>query len=171
MQRTRRNSETPSAMSTAPSTPTTSPYEISLVSHSTPRAQHQCCALHRCPPTKGPIRPTPGQRQPPIWLVNSPPSKTLTNNLKCRERDGYACVITHANEPVQVAHLYPFSLRSVNSFTRWEFMWNFLEYFWEKEKVKTWFEAIFENGGTEVVSNMLLRHMHIIKGHSLPYSP
>ena len=30
-----------------------------------------------------------------------------------------------------------------------------MEYFWEKEKVKTWFEAIFENGGTEVVSNML----------------
>jgi hypothetical protein len=29
-------------------------------------------------------------------------------------------------------------------------MWNFLEYFWEKDKVKTWFEAIFENGGTEV---------------------
>ena len=63
--------------------------------------------------------------------------------------------ITRANEPVQVAHLYPFSLRNENCFTAWEFMWNFLEYFWEEEKVKTWFEAIFENGGTEVVSNML----------------
>ena len=63
-------------------------------------------------------------------------------------------MLTRAPDPVQVAHLFPFSLRNESSLSRHDCIWKTLEFFWEKERVKAWHDAVFEEG-TEAVFNLL----------------
>ena len=68
------------------------------------------------------------------------------------------CVLTKAAEPVEVAHIYPFSMRNFrepvtfapNSF------WTVLRLFWSQNRVNAWHDAIFSSdSGTEVVFNLM----------------
>jgi hypothetical protein len=62
--------------------------------------------------------------------------------------------LTKANDPIHVAHLFPFCLRHESSFSGRDSIWGVLLYFWEAEKVTAWYNAVFDQG-TETVSNML----------------
>jgi len=68
------------------------------------------------------------------------------------------CVITKAAEPVDVAHIYPFSMRNIRqplSLPSFSF-WSVLKLFWSPERVKKWYDAIFStDAGTEIVSNLM----------------
>jgi hypothetical protein len=65
-------------------------------------------------------------------------------------------VLTKAGEPIEVAHIYPFSMRSeynpasqsVPSF------WNTLRLFWSEERVNAWYDAVFPRG-TEACHNLI----------------
>jgi HNH endonuclease len=68
------------------------------------------------------------------------------------------CLVTKAAEPVDVAHIFPFSMRdlrqpltlSPNSF------WSVLRLFWTQDRIDEWYDAIFSSSaGTEVVSNLM----------------
>jgi hypothetical protein len=53
-----------------------------------------------------------------------------------------------------MAHLFPFSLRNESYLSRHDCIWKTLGFFWEKERVKAWHDAVFEEG-TEAVFNLL----------------
>ena len=58
------------------------------------------------------------------------------------------CVLTKAGEPIEVAHIYPFSMRCertpVGRSIR--YFWNTLNMFWFEERVNAWYAAIFSRG-------------------------
>ncbi|OCK86096.1 hypothetical protein K432DRAFT_421279 [Lepidopterella palustris CBS 459.81] len=74
----------------------------------------------------------------------------------CFERDQKQCILTKAGEPIDVAHIYPFSMRyeynTVNRTT--PSFWNILRLFWSDERVNGWYNAIFPLG-TEICYNLI----------------
>ncbi|OCK79258.1 hypothetical protein K432DRAFT_270588, partial [Lepidopterella palustris CBS 459.81] len=74
----------------------------------------------------------------------------------CCERDQEECVLTMAGKPINVAHIYPFSMRyeynAVNQPT--PSFWTILRLFWTKERVDTWYNTIFPLG-TEACHNLI----------------
>lgn len=73
-------------------------------------------------------------------------------------------MLTKAGEPIEVAHIYPFSMRfernpasrSTPSF------WNTLRMFWSEERVNEWYAAIFPRG-TEACHNLMCLAPHAHK--------
>jgi HNH endonuclease len=88
-----------------------------------------------------------------------PLSWVLANNLQCYERDQKICVLTKAGEPIEVAHIYPFSMRYEDNTTRGISFWDTLRMFWSKERVDAWYNAIFPTG-TEVCQNLICLAPH-----------
>ncbi|OJD14277.1 hypothetical protein AJ78_05354 [Emergomyces pasteurianus Ep9510] len=81
----------------------------------------------------------------------------------CRQRDGSKCVITNSGEPVEVAHIFPFAMRDLQTpearaqvFSPWQT----LKLFWTEEKVNRWLNAI--QATTETLKNLfcLAPHTH-----------
>jgi len=66
------------------------------------------------------------------------------------------CVLTKAGEPIEVAHIYPFCLRSeLTPANRSEpSFWSILRHFWSKERVDAWYNAILSKG-TEACHNLM----------------
>jgi len=52
----------------------------------------------------------------------------------CRERDNCTCVLTRARDPVEAAHIFPFSMRSESLFSDPTSVW------------RTWYDAVFSRG-------------------------
>ncbi|OJD14164.1 hypothetical protein AJ78_05470 [Emergomyces pasteurianus Ep9510] len=79
----------------------------------------------------------------------------------CLERDGHKCVITNSGEPVEVAHIFPFTMRNLQTpeARSQDFnLWNVLKYFWTEEKVNKWLNAI--QAITETLKNLLCLAPH-----------
>jgi HNH endonuclease len=68
------------------------------------------------------------------------------------------CIVTKAAEPIDVAHIYPFSMRNLRrpvSLPSFSF-WAVLELFWSADRIKSWYESIFStDSGTEIVPNLM----------------
>lgn len=75
-------------------------------------------------------------------------------------------MLTKAGEPIEVAHIYPYCLRSeyTSSLAEPSF-WDTLRLFWSQERVNAWYDAIFP-GGTEACHNLmcLAPHAHAYWG-------
>ncbi|PGH15998.1 hypothetical protein AJ80_05341 [Polytolypa hystricis UAMH7299] len=85
----------------------------------------------------------------------------------CRKRDQRRCVITKSGEPVEVAHIFPFAMRGLQTeearaqrFSPWKT----LKLFWTEEKVNRWLSAI--QATTETPKNLfcLAPHAHAYQG-------
>jgi hypothetical protein len=65
-------------------------------------------------------------------------------------------VLTRAAEPVEVAHIYPFSMRNLKASTPADplSIWTVLRQFWSQDRVDAWYKAVFPVG-TEVVNNLM----------------
>jgi HNH endonuclease len=76
--------------------------------------------------------------------------------------------VTRAIDPVEVAHLFPLSLRNEFPFLARNSLWRSLEVFWTRERVISWYDAIFTHG-TEAVYNLLCfaPHVHAYHGRGL----
>jgi len=79
-------------------------------------------------------------------------------------------VLTRAADPVEVAHIYPFSMRNLkeSSSTDPSSIWNVLRVFWSQERVNAWYNAVFSSG-TEVVSNLMCLAPSVHKYHERAY--
>ncbi|RDW61172.1 HNH endonuclease signature motif containing protein [Aspergillus mulundensis] len=69
------------------------------------------------------------------------------------ERDG-GCVLTRADEALEGAHIYPFSLTNQPKRDQKNF-WSMLSYFWSPDKVDKWKKEIMGEAGTEFLGNMI----------------
>jgi hypothetical protein len=74
-------------------------------------------------------------------------------------------VVTFAGEPIEVAHIYPFSMAGVEEEPRNRYsFWTILRVFWRQERVDRWYQAIFPRG-TEVVDNLMCLAPSVHKYH------
>ncbi|KAM5445973.1 hypothetical protein MaudCBS49596_006918 [Microsporum audouinii] len=81
-------------------------------------------------------------------------SRSATAAQDCRSRDGNRCIITKAYDPIDVAHIYPYSMRNVVVGGSNSSFWNLLSFFWTEPHIRSWYASVFPRG-TEVVSNLL----------------
>ncbi|KAM5432372.1 hypothetical protein MferCBS31731_007575 [Microsporum ferrugineum] len=111
----------------------------------------------------------------PGGLKRKPGDETIkgrskTEADKCRKRDGEECVITKAGTPIEIAHIFPFSMRHLQSpeelVRRYNF-WKTLRLFWPEEKVNAWFQAI--GATTETTRNLLSFAPHTHSYHGRAY--
>ncbi|KAG5210864.1 HNHc domain-containing protein [Trichophyton interdigitale] len=89
---------------------------------------------------------------------------------KCRERDSQKCIITGAGMPIEVAHIFPFSMRYLQSPEASNDIyspWRVLRRFWTDDKVDEWFRAIQPT--TETMRNMLCLAPSVHKYHGEAY--
>jgi len=54
-----------------------------------------------------------------------------------------SCVIIKAEDPVEAAHISPFSMRGEIPFSNRTSIWKALDVFWTKERVMSWYEAVY----------------------------
>ncbi|KAE8423373.1 hypothetical protein BDV36DRAFT_290509 [Aspergillus pseudocaelatus] len=71
----------------------------------------------------------------------------------CLERDRYCC-ITKRDEPVDVAHIYPYTMMGRHWYEQHQF-WLNLSCFWAPGKVERWKQVVSGLEGTEVLQNVL----------------
>ncbi|EER41630.1 conserved hypothetical protein [Histoplasma capsulatum var. duboisii H88] len=120
---------------------------------------------------------TPSKPGTPVQLVSRPqdvsgsPSTQTSGDRKrrriwfqtrdrrqrdlCLQRDQRKCVITGSGEPVEVAHIFPFAMRDLQTpeqRSESSNFWNILKIFWTEEKVERWFNAI--RSTTETLRNL-----------------
>ncbi|GAB1206335.1 hypothetical protein APSETT445_005020 [Aspergillus pseudonomiae] len=72
----------------------------------------------------------------------------------CNERDNSTCVLTGFLEPLEIAHIYPYSIGQKGENELQDF-WDILNIFWAPEKVRSWSEQVLGPDGTETCSNMI----------------
>ncbi|KAB8264491.1 hypothetical protein BDV32DRAFT_145729 [Aspergillus pseudonomiae] len=90
---------------------------------------------------------------------NIDPAKTLkrkrSESIKetCVIRDR-CCVLTGKEEPIEVAHIYPYGMMGKPN-TEHEQFWQYLESYWDLEKIQKWKNAVLGENGTEVLQNVL----------------
>ncbi|PYH91750.1 hypothetical protein BO71DRAFT_358790 [Aspergillus ellipticus CBS 707.79] len=73
---------------------------------------------------------------------------------QCLTRDDGACVITHADQVVIAAHIFPFSLGSKSETFRRRF-WSSLRVYWTQEHIDQWRNALLGDDGTETCRNLI----------------
>ncbi|DAA73589.1 TPA_exp: Uncharacterized protein A8136_4618 [Trichophyton benhamiae CBS 112371] len=124
---------------------------------------------------------SPAPAQSPKSTPNGPAPRRLKRKLgeltrssdeaeKCRERDSQKCIITGAGRPIEVAHIFPCSMRYAQSPEASNDIyspWRVLRRFWSEDKVNEWFRAILPT--TETVTNMLCLAPHVHKYHEKAY--
>ncbi|PYI02620.1 hypothetical protein BO78DRAFT_287866, partial [Aspergillus sclerotiicarbonarius CBS 121057] len=87
--------------------------------------------------------------------TSSSPNKTVRSEVAkrlCDERDRNTCLITHFREPIEIAHIYPFSLGSRTTVEKSAF-WGVLRNYWFKEMVNSWEAEVMRT--TEICSNLM----------------
>jgi hypothetical protein len=77
-------------------------------------------------------------------------------------------MLTKVAEPVDVAHIYPFSMRNFKASPDLLSFWAVLRQFWSQDRVDAWYNAIFSEG-TEVVYNLMCFGPHVHKYHERAY--
>jgi hypothetical protein len=77
-------------------------------------------------------------------------------------------VLTQVAEPVDVAHIFPFSMRNLKASSDPYSIWAVLRQFWSQDRVDAWYKAIFSSG-TEVVYNLMCLGPHVHKYHEKAY--
>ncbi|KAJ9295611.1 hypothetical protein DTO217A2_9015 [Paecilomyces variotii] len=83
---------------------------------------------------------------------NSSVKRSEAAKKSCLTRDNKECILTHAGEPVEVAHIYPYSMSSVPQDGQF---WRSLQTFWTTEQISRWKSVIFSDQSTEVVPNLI----------------
>ncbi|KAB8239522.1 HNH endonuclease signature motif containing protein [Aspergillus alliaceus] len=78
----------------------------------------------------------------------------LTYLSKCKERDHHACILTGYREPLEVAHIFPYSL-SQREKAELDIFWENLGMYWSTEKINKWKEQVLGSGGTEICPNLM----------------
>ncbi|KAI9368433.1 hypothetical protein BJX61DRAFT_537260 [Aspergillus egyptiacus] len=81
------------------------------------------------------------------------PRRSEEIRATCLERDEY-CAITKKDEPLEVAHIYPYSLMTRSGSERDAF-WSMLCNFWDADQIQRWKRVVLGPEGTEVLQNML----------------
>lgn len=87
-------------------------------------------------------------------------------------RDKSRCVITRADDPVEVAHIFPFFMRGLQSadiFNDAYNPWGVLRMFWTQERVDSWYNAITGPLATESVQNLMCFAPSVHKYHERAY--
>ncbi|KAA8648290.1 HNH endonuclease signature motif containing protein [Aspergillus tanneri] len=88
-------------------------------------------------------------------------TRSVVANKDCRRRDQESCVVTKAGEPLEIAHIYSYSMgRRKNSQAQVDF-WNTLKCFWSQEQVAAWEVAVLGPEGTETVKNLICLSSHV----------
>jgi hypothetical protein len=77
-------------------------------------------------------------------------------------------VLTKVAEPVDVAYIYPFSIRKHKASSDPLSFWTVLHQFWSQDRVDAWYNAIFSEG-TEVVYNLMCLGPSAYKYHERAY--
>ncbi|KAE8159808.1 hypothetical protein BDV40DRAFT_290665 [Aspergillus tamarii] len=72
----------------------------------------------------------------------------------CKERDNTTCVLTGFLEPLEIAHIYPYSLGQKGKKDLEDF-WNILGIFWTSDMVEAWEKQVLGPDGTEACSNLM----------------
>jgi hypothetical protein len=77
-------------------------------------------------------------------------------------------VLTKVADPVDVAHIYPFSMRNLKAspFDPYS-IWTALLQFWSQDRIDSWYKAI--SSGTEVVYNLMCLSPSAYKYHERAY--
>ncbi|KAK2739443.1 hypothetical protein FQN57_006572 [Myotisia sp. PD_48] len=85
------------------------------------------------------------------------PVRCQTARSNCKTRDNSTCIITGAEDPVEVAHIFPFSFWSECSTQPKDvtLIWHGLRLLWSDERVTAWYNAIFPTGNTEGLHNLI----------------
>lgn len=76
----------------------------------------------------------------------------LTQIFQCLTRDNKGCVLTRPGEPLEVAHIYPYSMNTVPQDGDF---WISLDTFFINERISRWKSAVFTEQSTEVVPNLM----------------
>ncbi|EZF68489.1 hypothetical protein H105_09006 [Trichophyton soudanense CBS 452.61] len=141
---------------------------IALTASSTGAAADEPAVQAPQTPPRAAKRPRLQSRSPSPLGSGSTTSRSQSAARDCRERDGDRCTITKAYHPIDVAHIYPYSMRNTTERGPGHNFWNLLSYFWTEEHVNSWYESVFPRG-TEVVENLLCLapQMHRYHGSSL----
>jgi hypothetical protein len=86
-------------------------------------------------------------------------------------RDENGCLITGAGFPVDVAHICPLSMRTLQppTDTSIENPWSVLRLFWAETRVNSWYNAITTDSGAEIVANLLTLAPHAYAYHRRAY--
>ncbi|OJD11410.1 hypothetical protein AJ78_07820 [Emergomyces pasteurianus Ep9510] len=112
----------------------------------------------------------------PVSTTSNPRSGPKAQSKKsvemCRMRDENRCVITGADDPVDVAHIFPFSMRELQSPDLVNDIynpWSVLRMFWTKERVDAWYDAITSPLATESVRNLMCFAPSVHKYHERAY--
>ncbi|OCK75020.1 hypothetical protein K432DRAFT_270491, partial [Lepidopterella palustris CBS 459.81] len=148
--RSRRSSAAPSPWRPSSPLQPLTPLQPSTILHPSPSQQPP---LSQQPPAQSSLRSQRRNNGSDGQLALSR-NKAATN--MCCERDQRKCVLVKAGEPINVAHIYPFSMgyevdpikEPRNTF------WGTLRYFWSEERVDAWHNAVFPSG-TEVCYNLI----------------
>jgi HNH endonuclease len=79
-------------------------------------------------------------------------------------------VLTKVAEPVDVAHIFPFSMRNLKASPSSDpySIWAVLLQFWSQDRVDAWYKTIFSSG-TEVVYNLMCLGPSAYKYHERAY--
>ncbi|EGD94039.1 hypothetical protein TESG_01567 [Trichophyton tonsurans CBS 112818] len=76
--------------------------------------------------------------------------------MRCRYRDQSRCIITKSLDPVDVAYIFPYSMRrSLAGDNQHHLFWVLLRYFWTESRINAWTTAAFPAGSLDVVENVL----------------
>ncbi|OXV09060.1 hypothetical protein Egran_03180, partial [Elaphomyces granulatus] len=112
-----------------------------------------------------PPRLIPSSRQAPSPSPSARSRRSRDVAALCRLRDSDRCVVTFAGEPIEVAHIYPFSMAGVEEEPRNRYsFWTILRVFWRQERVDRWYQAVFPRG-TEIVDNLMCLAPSVHKYH------
>ncbi|OAL72595.1 hypothetical protein A7D00_3597 [Trichophyton violaceum] len=90
----------------------------------------------------------------------------------CRLRDSNRCVVTGADDPVEAAHIFPFSMRGLQApdiVNDTYNPWSVLRMFWGQERVDAWYNAITGPVATETVQNLMCLAPSVHKYHERAY--
>ncbi|PWY85964.1 hypothetical protein BO70DRAFT_360784 [Aspergillus heteromorphus CBS 117.55] len=124
---------------TKSATPTPAPVRLRLDIPSSPTIER----LSKKHPLSSPV--TPGTKR----------RRSTAVTQQCKDRDGMCIITSTPAELIDVCHLYPALMGNRDSPGVIGF-WRTIRLFWTKEKVDSWYNAIFGDGAdTEKIENMI----------------
>ncbi|KAL3491407.1 hypothetical protein BJX62DRAFT_237174 [Aspergillus germanicus] len=95
----------------------------------------------------------------PIPLAGTTSSSSLAGRSEkakklCLFRDKGTCLISNASEPVEVCHVFPYTMGKPTGDAKTLF-WGILSTFWTTAKVDKWKAQVFGEQRTEIVENLI----------------
>lgn len=84
--------------------------------------------------------------------------------FQCLDRDKKFCVLTRAGEPIEAAHIYPYSMGKQAADESTSLFWSALRNFWSEEEIRAWMREVTGPDGTETCANLitLCSHAHAL---------